>query len=143
MVDKKHAQISVRQQCRLLNIARSGLYYEPITESKVNLELLKKLDEQYMRTPYYGSPKFLNWLQSEGYDINIKRVKRLMRVLGISAIYQKPNTSRKDKEHKIYPYLLKNMEINAPNQVWCSDITYLRMKGGFMYLVVVMDWYSR
>ena len=143
MVEISHPKCSVRQQCKLLNIARSGLYYEPVSESALNLGLLEKLVEQYLKTPYYGSPKFLWWLRAQGYAINIKRVKRLMRVLGITAIYQKPNTSLKDKQHQIYPYLLKNLEINTPNQVWCSDITYLRMKGGFMYLVVVMDWYSR
>ncbi len=143
MIKKAHRKLSIRKQCELLGISRSGIYYEPAEEGEYNLKLMDLIDEQYTKTPYYGSPKMTVILKQQGYEVNIKRVKRLMRLMGITAIYPKPNTSKKGADHKIYPYLLKEISIKRPNQVWCTDITYIRMVGGFMYLVAVMDWYSR
>jgi len=143
MIKPKHVKLSIRKQCELMGISRSGLYYEPAQTSEENLKLMRLIDEQYIKTPYYGSPKMTVVLNKCGYGVNIKRVKRLMKVIGISAIYPKPNTSLKRSGHKLYPYLLNGLKISRPNQVWCTDITYIRMVGGFMYLVVVMDWYSR
>ena len=115
----------------------------PAPESAENLMIMRLIDEQYLRTPYYGARKFVEWLLRQGLVVNRKRVKRLMRLMGIEAIYQKPNTSKKHPENKIYPYLLRGMTIDRVNQVWCTDITYIRMPKGFLYLVVVMDWVSR
>ena len=143
MIDKSSKSLSIRKQCELLGISRSGIYYEPIQMSEGNLKLMELIDEQYTKTPYYGSPKMTECLNRQGYPVNIKRVKRLMKLMGISAVYAKPNTSIKAQGHHIYPYLLKGLEINKPNQVWCTDITYIRIVGGFMYLVAVMDWNSR
>jgi putative transposase len=119
------------------------LYYLPTPESEENLKLMKMIDRQYLKTPFYGSRRMAAWLSREEYDINRKRVQRLMRIMGLEAIYPKPKTSIKNKEHKIYPYLLEGLEIVRPNQVWSTDITYIPMDKGFMYLVAVMDWYSR
>jgi len=143
MVDKKNRKISVRRQSQLLSISRSGYYRKLAPVSALNLELMDLIDRQYIKTPYYGSPKMRVHLRDLGYEVNIKRTKRLMKLIGISAIYQRPNTSQKMQGHKIYPYLLRGLDINRPNQVWCADITYIRIKGGFMYLVAVMDWCSR
>lgn len=143
MIKKEHKALSVRQQCGLLGLARSGYYYEPKAIDSYNLKLMELIDEQYTKTPYYGSPKLTACLQMQGYRVNIKRVKRLMRLLGISAIYTKPKTSIKGVGQYIYPYLLSGLEISRANQVWCADITYIRVVGGFMYLVAIMDWHSR
>ena len=104
---------------------------------------MRLIDEQYMRTPFYGRRKMTLWLNEQGHHVNEKRVRRLMGIMGIEALYPKPRTSKRSNEHKIYPYLLRNLEINQPDQVWCSDITYIRLLHGYMYLVAVMDWYSR
>ncbi len=143
MVDKKHKKLSVRRQCELLGIARSGWYYQGKEMSRENVEIMNLIDEQYTLTPYYGSPKMTAHLKRLGHRINIKRVRRLMRMMGITAVYPKPKTSTASLEHRVYPYLLKNLAITQANQVWCTDITYIRMQGGFMYLVAIMDWYSR
>ena len=143
MVNKNSKRLSVRKQCELLGISRSGVYYEPAQISEENLHYMNVIDEQYTKTPYYGSPKMTVFLRQQGYSVNIKRVKRLMRLMGVSAVYPKPNTSIKAEGHHIYPYLLNDLSINRPNQVWCTDITYVRVVGGFMYLVAVMDWNSR
>lgn len=143
MVDADNAQVSVRRQCELLGLNRSTLYYEPASESEFNLSLMRLLDEQYLKTPFYGYPKMTAWLRRQGYTVNPKRVYRLMRKMGIQAIYPKPKTSQPGQGHKIYPYLLRNLEITHVNQVWSSDITYIPMPTGFMYLVAVMDWFSR
>ena len=143
MVKRSHNKISLRRQCELLGIARSGYYRKMVPMSEENLEIMEKIDEQYMKTPYYGSPKMTVYLRVKGYEVNVKRIKRLMRVMGISGVQIKPKTSAKEEAHYIYPYLLRHLEIDRVNMVWCSDITYLRVRGGFMYLVAVMDWHSR
>jgi len=127
----------------LIGVHRSGLYYAPALESEENLEIMKMIDKQYMITPFYGSRKISMWLEGNGLSVNRKRVQRLMQTMGLEAMYPKPNTSRANKEHKIYPYLLGNLEINRPNQVWSTDITYIPMAKGFMYLVAIIDWFSR
>jgi len=137
------ASISVRQQCEWLGLNRSSYYYEPCQESALNLALMRLLDEQYMATPFYGWPRMTAFLQGKGYAINHKRVQRLMQQMGIQAIYPKPKTTISAPGHKIYPYLLRNVEILRPNQVWSTDITYIPLAKGFMYLVAVIDWYSR
>lgn len=131
------------RQCELLGVSRSGYYYKPATESELNLLLMRLMDEHYTRFPYYGSPRMTAWLCREGYQVNHKRVERLLRKMGIEGICPKRNLSKGSDEHKKYPYLLKGLEIDHPDCVWCSDITYIRMKRGFVYLVAVMDWYSR
>jgi putative transposase len=142
-VERDQAEISVRRQCELLGVNRSGLYYEPLGESEENLALMRLLDEQYMRTPFYGSRKMVEWLHTQGCSVNRKRVTRLMRLMGIEAVYPKPKLTQPGEGHRIYPYLLRGMEVNRVNQVWSTDITYIRMEQGFVYLVAVMDWFSR
>jgi len=131
------------RQCELVGLARSSYYYEPATESQENLELMRLLDEQYTRTPFYGVRRMTVWLREQGYEVNPKRVSRLMRLMGLHAIYPKPRLSQPGEGHRIYPYLLRNLAITRPDQVWATDITYIRLQGGFIYLTVVMDWYSR
>jgi len=133
----------VNQQCALLGLARSSYYYEPQPESEYNLELMRLIDEQYLRRPFYGSRRMMEWLKGQGYLVCRDRVRRLMRLMGIEAIYPKPRLSIRDKEHCIYPYLLRDLTIDHPDQVWVADITYIRLRRGFAYLVAVMDWYSR
>ena len=142
-MDREHPEISVRRQCELLGVNRSGLYYEPAGESEENRVLLRLLDEQYTRTPFYGSRKMTEWLATQGYAVNRKRVARLMEVLGIQAVYPKPKLSQPGEGHRIYPYLLRGVTVERINQVWSADITYIRMAEGFGYLVAVMDWFSR
>jgi hypothetical protein len=122
---------------------RSGLYYEAAPETAENLRLMRLLDEQYTRTPFYGVRKMVWWLDEQGYPVNPKRVRRLMRLMGLEAIYAKPRLSLPAPGHKIYPYLLRDLTISRPDQAWCSDITFIRLRGGFIYLVAVMDWFSR
>lgn len=143
MVDKQHSSLSIAGQCRLLSIHRSGLYYEPVGESEESLTIMRLLDEQYFKTPFYGVRRLTVWLQSLGYLINRKRVKRLMDLMGWQTIYRKPWLSKPDKTHKVYPYLLKGLDINRANQVWAMDITYVPMKRGFMYLCAVIDLHTR
>jgi putative transposase len=142
-VEPGHPEISVRRQCELLDVHRSGLYYQPVGESQENLLLMRLLDEQYTRTPFYGSRKMTEWLATVGQEVNRKRVSRLMEVLGIQAVYPKPKLSQSGEGHRIYPYLLRGTPVERVNQVWSTDITYIRMAQGFLYLVAVMDWYSR
>jgi putative transposase len=142
-VDRDHAEISVRRQCELLGVSRSGLYYEPSGEGEENLVLMRLLDEQYTRAPFYGSRRMVAWLGTKGFGVNRKRVSRLMTVMGIEAVYPKPKLSVPGEGHKIYPYLLRGVEVDRVNQVWSTDITYIRMSQGFVYLVAVMDWFSR
>jgi putative transposase len=143
MVDKQHSSLSVVQQCRLLDLHRSGLYYQPCSESEKNLTILRQLDEQYFKTPFYGVRRLTAWLKGQGYDVNRKRVKRLMQLMGWQTIYRRPNTSKPCKEHRIYPYLLKDLSINRYNQVWAIDITYVPMRKGFMYLCAIIDVHTR
>ncbi len=143
MIDKKHSRLSIRRQCQVLDLGRSTYYYRPQGESEFNLELMKKIDELFLECPFYGSRQIRTSLRDLGYGVGRKRVQRLMRKMGLMAIYHKPKTSQPHPDHKVYPYLLGNLEINRPNQVWCSDITYIPMRRGFMYLVAIMDWHTR
>ena len=143
MVDKNHQQLSIVKQCRLLKLNRSGYYYSPVLEPEYNLMLMKLIDQEYMNYPFFGSRQMKRHLNSQGYIASRNKVRRLMRKMGLVAIYQKPKTTGKNKEHEVYPYLLRNLEITKSNQVWCSDITYFALRRGFMYLVAVIDWYSR
>jgi len=143
LVDWGHAELSIRRQCALLGLNRSTLYYRGVEESETNLCLMRLIDEQYLRTPFYGSRRMAVWLQGEGHAVNRKRVRRLMRLMGLEAIYPKPRLSRGAANHRIYPYLLRGLQVERPNQVWAADITYLPMSRGFMYLVAIVDWHSR
>ena len=134
---------SVRRQCRLAGVARSTVGYVPSPESALNLELMRQIDRIHLDQPVYGSPRMTAELRRRGWNVNRKRVSRLMRKMGIEAIYPKPRTSAPAKGHRIFPYLLRGREIRAPDEVWCADITYVPMACGFMYLVAVMDWFSR
>jgi putative transposase len=142
-VDRDQAEFSVRRQCELLGVNRSGLYYQPVGESEENLRLMRLLDEQYTRVPFYGSRRMTEWLATQGYEVNRKRVTRLMQLMGIEAVYPKPRLSQPGEGHRVYPYLLRGVTVDRLNQVWSTDITYIRMAQGFVYLVAVMDWYSR
>jgi len=143
VIDRRRPSLSVVRQCKLLDISRSGLYYQPVGVSDEDLNLMKLIDHQYMATPFYGARKIAAWLKSERHNVNRKRVRRLMQLMGLKAIYRRPRTSKPAPGNKIYPYLLNGMEITRPNQVWCADITYIPMARGFLYMVVIMDWYSR
>jgi putative transposase len=143
MVEPDHAVLSIVRQCNLLSISRSGFYYEPRGESTENLALMRLIDEAYLHFPYYGSRQMARHLRRLGHAVGRRRVGRLKAKMGLAAIYQKPRTSTPNPEHRIYPYLLRELVIDRPNQVWCSDITYISMRRGFMYLVAVMDWATR
>ncbi len=131
------------RQCELLGLARSSFYYEERPENERNLGLMRRIDEQYTRRPFYGVERMTRWLRKEGEEVGPKRVRRLMRVMGLEALYPRPRLSAGGPEALRYPYLLRELEIGRPNQVWCADITYIRMLKGFLYLVAVMDWFSR
>jgi putative transposase len=126
-----------------VGVARSGLYYRPVAVDQETLELMRLLDEQYTRTPFYGIRRMTAWLRTQGKEVNHKRVGRLLRLLGLEAIYPKPNLSAPAPGHRIYPYLLRHVAIVRVNQVWSTDITYVRLRGGWVYLVAVIDWFSR
>lgn len=143
MVDKDHRQLSVVKQCKLLELNRASYYYRSVAEGEYNLELMKLIDQEYMNYPFFGSRQMKRHLNRQGHTVSRYKIRRLMRKMGLVAIYQKPKTTSRNKEHKVYPYLLRNLQINKSNQVWCSDITYIPMRRGFMYLVAVKDWYSR
>jgi len=143
VVDRRHPSLSVVRQCKLLEISRSGLYYQPVGISQEDLTLMKLIDRQYLATPFYGARKIAAWLKSQGQRVNRKRVRHLMQLMGLKAIYRRPRTSVPAPGHKIYPYLLRDTEITRPNQVWAADITYIPMARGFLYLVAIIDWYSR
>jgi putative transposase len=143
LVEVDNAQISLRRQCQLLGLHRSGLYYQPSAESAENLQLMNLLDEQYTRTPFYGVRRMTAWLNQQGREVNEKRVRRLLRQMGLEAIYPKPRLSQPALGAQVYPYLLKDVGIKAVDQVWSTDITYIRLVGGFIYLMAILDWYSR
>ena len=143
MVERADRVLPVSQQCRLLAVSRSAVYRKPAEVSAEDLALMTLIDRQYLARPYYGSRRMAAWLATQGHVVNRKRVGRLMRRLGLTAIYQRPNTSKPAMAHKIYPYLLGGLAIERVNQVWCSDVTYIPMAKGFLYLVVIMDWVSR
>ena len=143
LIEPDHPDISVARQGELLGLPRSTYSYRSLGESEENLHLMRLLDEKYMADPYYGIRRMTAWLRSQGYRVNHKRVARLLRKMGLEAIYPKPRTSASHPEHRVYPYLLRGVWITRVNQVWSTDITYIRLHSGFVYLVAVMDWYSR
>jgi putative transposase len=143
LIEEDHPQLSVRRQCVLVGLPRSSLYYHPQGESPENVQLMRLLDEQYTATPFYGVRRMSAWLRSQGHAVNHKRVARLMQQMGIAAIYAKPKLSQASAGHTIYPYLLRGVKIARVNHVWSSDITSIRLHQGFVYLVAVMDWFSR
>jgi putative transposase len=142
LIDKLNNEISISHQAELIGISRSSIYYEPVVD-EYDLLLKRLIDEQYTLTPFYGSRRMKVILGWGGHEVNRKRVQRLMREMGIEAIYPKPNLSRAQPEHKIYPYLLRDVSIDKKDQVWASDITYVPLSRGFMYLVAIIDWWSR
>jgi putative transposase len=143
LIEPDHPQISVARQCELLGFPRSTYYYQAQGESPENVHLMRLLDEKYTDTPYYGVRRMTAWLQSQGYPVNRKRVARFMRTMGLETLYPKPRTTQAHPGHRIYPYLLRDMPITQVNQVWSTDITYVRLHSGFISLVAVMDWFSR
>ncbi len=143
LVSVDHPRLSVVRQCELVDISRSSYYYIPNGESEFNLELMGNIDRQFLETPFYGSRQMARHLRRQGYDVGRTRIRRLMRRMGLQAIYQKPRTSIPNVQHRVYPYLLRGLSIERANQVWCADITYIPMHRGFMYLVAVMDWHTR
>jgi len=143
VIETNSSQIPIYRQCELLGLNRSSWYYKSIKDDEYNQWLMRLIDEQYTKTPFYGVPRMTAYLRSQGYQINHKRVERLMKRMGIQAIYPKPRLSKPHPESIIFPYLLKGLDINRPNQVWCADITYIRLISGFVYLVAIMDWFSR
>ena len=143
MVTRPHPGLILSRQCRLLSIGRSSLYYTPKGESAESLALMQRIDELFLKHPFYGARRWARHLRLEGVCIGRRRASRLMRLMGLQAIYRAPRTSDPHPEHRVYPYLLKDMSINRSNQVWCADITYIPVCRGFLYLVAVMDWASR
>jgi putative transposase len=143
MIDPNEPTLSIVRQCALVNISRSSFYFEGKGESPLNLELMRLIDEQFLRTPFFGSRQMARWLRRQGRPVSRNRVRRLMRKMGLMPIYQAPKTSVANPAHAIYPYLLRELTIDQPNQVWCADITYIPMQRGFLYLVAIMDWHSR
>ena len=143
MVDREHPALSTVRQCALLDISRSSVYYRSKGTSPEDLALMKRIDQQYLATPFYGSRRMMVWLSRQGHQVSRKRVQRLMRTMGLAAIYRRPRTSQPAPGNKVHPYLLRKMEIVRPNQVWAADITYIPMARGFLYLMAIMDWYSR
>lgn len=144
MVSKDHPELSIVQQCMLLGIHRSGIYYKPRGESELNLKLMRLMDEHYLHHPFKGPRRMWKWLKRKGYKVNVKRIERLYyKVMGLRSVMPGKHTSRRCKDHKVYPYLLRNLTIDRPNQVWATDITYIPMKKGFMYLTAIIDLHSR
>lgn len=143
MVEPTHRDLSITRQCKLLSISRSSFYFKPTGEKEENLTLMRLIDAQFLETPWYGSRQMARHLRREGWCVGRKRARRLMRKMGLTAIFQTPKTSTPHPEHRIYPYLLRRLAVDRPNQVWCADITYIPMRRGFLYLVAIMDWASR
>lgn len=143
-IDPEGTDFSISEQCRIAGLNRSSFYYRPQqSENRFNLQLMKEIDKIYMRHPYYGYPRITDTLVRQGHQVNHKRVARLMQVMGIQGVTPGPHTSKPHPQHPIYPYLLRNIQVKEPNQVWCADITYIPMDLGYLYLVAIMDWYSR
>lgn len=143
MIDRHHPRLSISRQCQLVSVSRSSFYYEPQPERPENLDLMRWIDEQFLKTPYYGSRQMVRLMRRQGMRVGRHRVRRLMRRMGLSAIYQAPKTSKPHPEHRVYPYLLRGVTIDQPDHVWCADVTYIPMRRGFLYLVAIMDWASR
>ena len=143
MIDPEHPKLSVVRQCALLELPRATYYHRPQPTPEADLALMRVIDETFLAFPFFGSRQMTRWLQREGYEVNRKRVRRLMRLMGLSAIYRKPSLSKKAAAHPIYPYLLRDLVVDRPNQVWATDITYIPVQGGYIYLCAVIDWHSR
>jgi putative transposase len=143
MIDPGHADVTILRQCQLVGISRSACYSSAKGEKALNLSLMRLIDAQFLETPWYGSRQMAQHLRRQGYTVGRKRVRRLMAKMGLAAIYQRPKTTVPHPEHKVWPYLLRDMAIDRPDQVWCADITYIPMRRGFLYLVAIMDWWSR
>jgi len=143
MIERDHPRISTARQCRLLGLPRASYYHRPRPKGPDDLQLMRVIDETYLAHPVFGSRQMLRWLRRQGYAVNRKRIRRLMRQMGLEAIYPKPNLSRAHPEHRLYPYLLRHLTVDRPNQVFSADITYVPVKGGVIYLCAVIDWYSR
>ena len=143
LIDSGHLGLSIVRQCELVSVSRSTFYREPAPETALNLTLMRLVDEQFLETPWYGSRQMARYLRRQGHAVGRERVRRLMAKMGLAAIYQRPRTTVPHPSHRIYPYLLREMTIDRPNQVWCTDITYIPMRRGFLYLVAVMDWSTR
>jgi len=143
LIDQQHTRISISRQCQLLGISRSSYYYRPAGESKENLAIMRLIDEQYLQTPFFGYRQMTRWLRRQGHHINRKRIARLMRLMGLQGAVPGPHTSHPHPQDKIYPYLLKGMQLSHANLVWSTDLTYVPMLSGFMYLTAIIDWYSR
>ncbi len=143
MITREHPELSLSRQCEVLSISRSSFYYAPMGESPATLALMRRIDELFLKYPFYGSRQMARQLRRQGVRVGRHRVRRLMRLMGLAAIYQAPRTSAPHPEHRVYPYLLKGMAIARPNQVWCADITYIPVQRGFLYLVAIMDWATR
>lgn len=143
MIETNHPELSIRRQCELIGLNRATYYTQPAGETPFNLHLMRRIDEQYLRTPFYGYPRMTAELQRQGYEVNHKRVARLMQLMGLQAVFPRQRLSQPAPGHTIYPYLLRGVTITHPNQVWSADITYIPMRQGFMYLVAIIDWYSR
>ncbi len=143
MIDRKGSKLSLVRQCSLLDISRGSVYYRPTPAKAQDLDLMALMDRQYMKTPFYGSRRMRVWLSGQGHPVGRDKTKRLMRLADLEAVYRRPNTSRPTPEHRVYPYLLRGMKIDRVDQVWTADITYIPMARGFLYLVAIMDWYSR
>ena len=143
MVEPGHPRLSIRRQCELLGLPRSTYYLEPAKESGENLELMRIIDRQHLEHPHMGRLSMTQWLNSKGHRVNIKRVRRLMNLMDLTAIYPRPRTTLRNQQHSVYPYLLRGMKVQKVNQVWSADITYIPMEQGFMYFTAVIDWYSR
>jgi putative transposase len=143
LIEPGHPQLSVRRQCELLGLNRASLYYQPAAETEANLRLMQRIDRQYTDCPFYGSRRMAAWLVQQGEEVNRKRVQRLMRLMGLEALYPKPRLSAPGRGHRVYPYLLRGVRIERSDQVWSTDITYVPLAAGFMYLAAIIDWYSR
>ena len=143
MIQPNHLRLPITRQCRLVSISRSSWYHEPRGESRENLALMEEIDRQFLETPFYGVRQMTWHLRARGRVVNVKRVRRLMRLMGLMPIYRKPRTSVPAPGHRLYPYLLRGLRIERPNQVWCADLTYIPLARGFLYLVAIMDWWSR
>ena len=143
MIETGHPELSVVRQCELVSVSRSSFYYQPVGETAENLALMRLIDAQFLETPWYGSRQMARHLRREGHDVGRKRVRRLMAMMGLAPIYQRPRTTVAHPEHRIYPYLLRGLVVDRPNQVWCADFTYIPMRRGFLYLAAVMDWATR
>lgn len=140
---REHPEVSLTRQCELLDVSRRSTYYRARPANPEDLRLMRLIDEQYLKTPFYGSRKMTVFLTTEGESIDRKRVQRLMRTMGLEALYPKPKTTQRNAEHRVFPYLLRGVAIERPNQVWATDVTYIPMALGFLYLVAILDWFSR